>query len=261
MRIWEIFVMLLLCKELDLSSFPQLCGMDDITSSQLATAFRDGACLLDTAHSSVSPSNLQSVLEARLSHYFSQIDSPRVFELETKKSRTLEDVQLLTAQESLSVLRRIQKILGLEDSTPETSQATSSNQPPAVGTRDLGQLRTLISIVCKWGLNPLFWKVSQFWDRFLDSNGRGTPITQTSTSGDDLEQLSLMTLHCLSLLFPDRDQGPVAQTFISMTILNRHLADLLRPGIALGWLPRNFTFDGREARNEIRSLVTRILTM
>jgi hypothetical protein len=234
--------------------------MDDITRSQLATAFRDGACLLDTAHSSVSPSNLQAALEARLSQYFSQINSPRVFVLETEKFRTLEEVQLLTAQESLSVLGRIQKILGLEDSTLETSQATSGNQPPAVGARDLGQLRTLISIICKWGLNPLFWKVSQFWDRFLESNGRGT-ITETSTSGDDLEQLSLMTLRCLSLLFPDEDQGPVAQTFISMAMLNRHLADLLRPGIALGWLPRNFTFDGKETRNGIRSLVIRILTM
>lgn len=233
--------------------------MDDIIRSQLATAFRDGACLLDTAHSSVSPSNLQSVLEARLSQYFSQINSPRVFELETQKLRTLEDVQLLTAQESLSVLRRIQKILGLEDSTPETSQATSS-QPPAVGARDLGQLRTLISIVCNWGLNPLFSKVSQFWNQFLESNGRGM-ITETSPSGDDLEQLSLMTLHCLSLLFPDGDQGPVEQTFISMAMLNRHLADLLRPGIALGWLPRNFTFDGRETRNGIRSLVIRILAI
>lgn len=234
--------------------------MDDIIRSRLATAFRDGACLLDTAQSSVSPSNLQSVLEARLSQYFSQINSPRVFELETEKSWTLENVQLLTAQESLSVLRRVQKILGLGDSTPETSQATSSNQPPAVGARDLGQIRTLISIVCKWGLNPLFWKVSQFWDQFLESNGRGT-ITETSTSGDDLEQLSVMTLHCLSLLFPDGDQGPVAQTFISMAMLNRHLADLLRPAIALGWPPRNFTFDGRETRNGIRSLVIRILSM
>jgi len=234
--------------------------MDDITRSQLATAFRDGACLLDTTRSSVPPQNLQSVLEARLSQYFSQINSPGVFVLETEKSWTLEDVQLLTAQESLSVLRRIQKILGLEDLTPETSQGTSTNQPPAIGARDLGQLRTLISIICKWGLNPLFWKVSQFRDRFLESNGLGT-TTEASTSGDDLEQLSLMTLHCLSLLFPDGDQGPVAQTFISMAMLNRHLADLLRPGIALGWLPRNFTFDGRETRNRIRSLVIRILTM
>ncbi|KAF8890687.1 armadillo-type protein [Infundibulicybe gibba] len=104
---------------------------------------------------------------------------------------------------------------------------------PALGTRDLAQLRTLISIVFKWGLEPLFH--------------------------NDYARLAEFILEFETILLPNGLGGRMSQTLITATILNRHVSDLLKPCITVAWLPNSSAPTSARPMREIQPFILRIL--
>ncbi|KAI9458406.1 hypothetical protein BJY52DRAFT_1204364 [Lactarius psammicola] len=168
--------------------------------------------------------NLRAVLLVRLAQYRAQRGLPE----RDDGDLSLEQAQEETAQEALSVVESVQRILD-QDARPAPGISpvpggdTNSGEP-VIGTRDISQLRTLLSIVFKWGTEPLLAHV-QGRSQLVDAND----------APHSYERLTTMTRQLLSLLFPRGVHGTLPQTLITSTLLHRHITDILRPAIALGW--------------------------
>jgi hypothetical protein len=164
----------------------------------------------------------------------------------------LEETQFITAKEALSVLGRVQRVLNGADGE------TTDN--PLIGTRDLGELRTLLSIVFKWGVDPLFSKVVLAWpSKNALPESKGPRIIDLTTSAEDYELGSSLVSELMNLLFPNDLQGDISQTLITTTMLDRHPVDLLRPCITLGWVPRYLASDSRPSLDAARPFTVRLL--
>ncbi|KAG6854762.1 hypothetical protein C0991_001189 [Blastosporella zonata] len=210
----------------------------------LSVALADGACLI---YSTDSESDLKTLLDKRLSSYYTRTDGGR----RVPESSSLEDIQLATALEALSVITRVQKIIGV-DETPGVEQ------PPLIGTRDLKELGTLLSIAFRWGIDRLYAKALLAWpDTVPVSNAQR--IIELKTPSEDYATLTSMTLNMLRLVFPDGFRGRIPQTLITTTILEKHAMDLLKPSIMLGWLPKSLASDLRPVLDIARPMTTRFL--
>ncbi len=227
-------------------------------AKELAVTLQDASHLLQTGPGSSEgkqqPHLLKSVLEARLSHYYSSRNQnwPGV------PRETLQDVQLLTSLEALSTLERIQALLAIEDDAIV----------PAIGTRDLSQIRTLLSLVFKWGTEPLLNRVKEAWFakpvsiRFGNGNpGPSSKIVDLSNIADEYTTLSQLTLRVFTLLFPGGTSGKLPQSLITTTLLNHNLVDMLQPAFALGWLPKSMSTEDMPVVDALRPLVIRLLSM
>ena len=200
----------------------------------LRVALADGACLVDSSPAAPSP-DLKSVLVNRLSRYYARRGSGSISD-----SISLEETQFITAKEALAVVGRVQHVLNGASTDTETTDI------PLIGTRDLGELRTLLSIVFKWGVDPLISKVILAWP---SKNGppesKGPRIIDLTTITEDYELVSSLVSELMNLLFQSDLQGGILQTIITTTMLNRHAVDLLRPCITLGWVPKYLASDTR----------------
>ncbi|KAH9017024.1 hypothetical protein EDB84DRAFT_1629366 [Lactarius hengduanensis] len=179
--------------------------------------------------------DLRAVLLARLAQYRAQRGLP-------------ERQQEETAQEALSVV----------ESVPAVSGGDTPGGGPIIGTRDISQLRTLLSIVFKWGTEPLLAHVQIVWP------AKGCTQTQLVDANDaphSYERLTAMTRQLLSLLFPRGVQGTLPQTLITSTLLHRHVTDILRPAIALGWVPKALFPESFPVVDNFRPLVMHLLSM
>lgn len=214
---------------------------------RLSGALADGACLIDSTRSAAPP-DLRSALLIRLSQYYARLGSVVVID----NTKTLEEVELITAKEALSVVGRVQQVLGVEDET-------TFDQAPVIGTRDLAELRTLLSIIFKWGVDPLLSALTSAWPS--QTLGGGPRIIDLTAAPEDYGLLSDFVSALMTLIFPFGSQGQLPQTLITTTILHRHVADLLRPCIALGWLPKSLASDSTPTLDSIRPLTMRLLAM
>lgn len=241
--------------------------MDQVTSPapslshDLADALADGATLVGTTSPSNPPTNLEAVLKNRLNAYYDRLPVAGSTKLDLS---TVEDLQLQTAKESLSVLDRVQKVIDSETdaNSPGTGGEANSSLAPSIGTRDLALLRTLLSISFKWGLEPLFVRISQEWPSKLFEKMHGPQIVDLTTNTDISLIFSNMLSSIFSLVFPEGSGGRISQTLITTTILTRHVVDLLLPAIALGWLPDSLSSDPLpEFHDQAKSLVLRVLKL
>lgn len=213
---------------------------------QLRVALGDGVCLVDSSPSTPSH-DLKSVLVSRLSSYYARRGSGSI-----SGSGSLEETQLVTAREALSVIDRIHRITSDTDNT--------DTGIPLIGTRDLGQLRTLLSIVFKWGVEPLS-KVVLAWPTKNASESHGPRIIDLTTSSEDYELLLFMISVLMNLLFSNGVQGAISQTLITTIMLERHLIDLLKPCITLGWVPKYLASHSRPSLDGARLFTTRLLNL
>ncbi|KAG2156029.1 hypothetical protein DEU56DRAFT_765220 [Suillus clintonianus] len=190
---------------------------------ELATVLHSGFFLLDT--SSTAERDLKNILVHRLTQYHQVLRSipPSI--------DTAEDAQLETAQCALHVVERVQTLLD----QPDFQHEGDLKSAPAIGTRDLNTLRTLLSLIFRWGTGPLYTRLTP---SFSSKPIPGTPkiIDLTNTPADHAT-LSDLLLRLMGLLFPNGPKSTPPQTLISSTLLSRHAVDLLRPSMALGWLP------------------------
>ncbi|KAG1833106.1 hypothetical protein EV424DRAFT_1367092 [Suillus variegatus] len=208
------------------------------TQEELANVLRSGSFLLDT--SGTTQHDLKNVLVRRLTQYH------QAFGSSAPSLDTVEDAQLETAQCALHVVERVQSLLHL----PDLRQEGDLKSAPAIGTRDLSTLRTLMSLIFRWGTEILYTRLTPSLTSKLIP---GTPkiIDLTNTPADHAT-LSDLLLRLMGLLFPNGPKSTPPQTLISSTLLSRHAVDLLRPSMALGWLPS-------EPVESLRPLVLRLL--
>ena len=224
-------------------------------AEELASALAQGTCLLETSSTPSNSPDLKTVLHSRLLKYYASLESQDEVKEELRKFSTLEEMQFLTAKEALSVVQKVHHVLDIEDAkTNETL-----DQVPSIGTRDLAQLRTLLSLIFKWGIEPLFNRVALALPVIYTANT--AKIVDVSQGSDDYRFLSEFVTSVFLLIFPRGVQGQISQTLITTTILHRHVSDLLNPSIALGWLPEPLSSCSFPIIHEMRSFVIHLLKL
>jgi hypothetical protein len=230
---------------------------------ELSRCLAAGSLLIHSEKSGPAP-NLRAVLLSRLTQYRAQ----RGFPEHDYGGFSLERVQEETAEEALSVVETVQRILDQDEGVrpaPEIPPHSSEDAPgevPLIGTRDISQLRTLLSIVFKWGTEPLLAHIHVVWPSRGDSRAQsGSMILNIDDAPHMYAQLTSMTRRLLSLLFPHGVHGAIPQTLITTTLLNRHITDLLRPGISLGWVPKGLSTESFPAVDDLRPLLMRLMSM
>ncbi|KAF4619552.1 hypothetical protein D9613_005233 [Agrocybe pediades] len=224
----------------------------------LQAALSDGAILLGTSSASDKAApNMETVLKNRVQIYYDQLSS-RDSKTRTINATSLDDIQLLTAKEALSVVQRVQSLLDLEE---EDKSENGTGRAPAIGTRDLAQLRTMLSILFKWALNPLFSRVNLALPTKIPARPQGPKIIDLTLGSEDYQLLSDILMSLFSLVFPEGPEGRISQTLITTSILNYHVQDILFTAITLGWLPESFSSSSTPVLHEARSMVMRLLKL
>ena len=200
--------------------------------------------------------NLNSVLSTRLCKYYTERGIPEVQYDKTD----LSAVQLQTAKEALFVVRQVHDtFVAAEANKPEKS--TIQAEIPALGTRDVSNLRMLISIVFKWGTDALLDRVVPNWTTPPLSNAQGSVFVVDLTRGpEDYKELCDLTYQLLSVLLPSGHRGQLSQSFVANLLLTRHLSDVLKPCITLGWLPKASSTPSIPVQDDIRPLTMRLLS-
>ncbi|KAI6003949.1 hypothetical protein EDD15DRAFT_2457498 [Pisolithus albus] len=206
---------------------------------QVADILRAASHLLDS--DAGQDRNLKSVLNARLDKFYSSLSRDRPFLVRD----TIEDLHVNCSTSAESV--------------PEASdvQVEVSDDAPVIGSRDLAQLRSLLSIVFRWGIDPLLARLSHAWP--------GKPIRQVGTrivelgTPEDYHSLSSLLLRLSKVLLPSGPRGPLSETVITTVMLDRYLADFLGASIALGWLPKSLSSADTPAVDDLRPVVLRLL--
>lgn len=224
----------------------------------ISAALFDGAALLGTPSSHNTANNLEKILKTRLSAYYARLSDQVALDRLNDPSSSI-NLQSLTATEAFHVVERIQKALDSEPHGSLSEKDGVSSQAPSIGTRDLATLRTLLSLVFKWGIDPLFARVSQTW--LNENEGRGSDVIDLTTEAGDYQLLATLLMSLFSLVFPDSAQGRISQTLITTTILSRHVTDILLPALGLGWLPEPLSTPLPPILHDTRPLVVRLMRL
>ena len=200
--------------------------------------------------------NLNSVLSARLSKYYAERGVP-----EANYDKTdLSAVQLQTAKEALFVVRKVHDALTLAEAN-QPERANIQTEIPALGTRDVSNLRTLISIVFKWGTDALLDRVVPNWTTTpLSKTQASATIADLTRGPEDYKELCNLTYRLLSVVLPSGHRGQLSQGFVANLLLTRHLSDVLKPCITLGWLPKALSTSSLPVQDDIRPLTMRLLS-
>ena len=199
---------------------------------------------------------LQSVLSARLSKYYTERGVP---EVEYDKT-DLSVIQLQTAKEALFVVRQVHDALTLAEAD-QSEKGTVQTEIPALGTRDVSHIRTLISIVFKWGTDVLLDRVAPNWTTPTSTKAQGPASIVDLTRGpEDYKELCDLTYQLLSIVLPSGHRGQLSESFVANILLTRHLSDVLKPCITLGWLPKALSKPSTPVQDDIRPLTMRLLS-
>ena len=197
-----------------------------MVQEELVNILHAGSFLLDT--SSTAERDLKNVLVRRLTQYHQTLGSS------PPSLDTVEHAQLETAQCALHIVERVQSLLDKPDLCSSHHEGDPTNAP-AIGVRDLNTLRTLLCLIFRWGTEPLYIRLSpSFPSKPTVSTPKIIDLTYTPA---DRATLSVLLLRLMGLLFPGGPKDTPPQTLISSTLLARHVVDLLRPSMALGWFP------------------------
>lgn len=219
-------------------------------TKELEIALRDGYRLTqadsETRQTNKQHQDLKFILESRLSRYYSSHSQKWIPESGT----SIRDIQLLTAREALTVIERIQNILTIEDDAIV----------PVIGTRDLNQIRTLLSLVFKWGIEPLLDQVKEAWPA-KSTDDSPSRILDISNISNDYPLLVQLIRRILGLILPAGEHGKVPQSLITTTLLGRHLVDVLHPALTVGWLPKSLSSETMPVVDSVRPLIMRLLSM
>ncbi|KAF8627184.1 hypothetical protein AX15_004502 [Amanita polypyramis BW_CC] len=214
--------------------------------SELSTIFSRANCL--TASEPLP--DLKSTLSARLSRYYEL----RTAKPDNLQQLSLEDLQYLTAKEALNSVSEIQAVLGSNASAEKSDAGISA----ALGTRDLAQLRTLLSVIFKWGTAPLLTSCLRIWPSKAVAEAKITSLEETSRQYQSLVEF---TISLMGILFPSGSSGPLLNTHVTAVLINRHLVDLLKPCFALGWLPKSLVTGPIITHDPLRPVTLRLLSV
>ncbi|KAJ7507767.1 hypothetical protein B0H11DRAFT_2314195 [Mycena galericulata] len=172
-----------------------------------------GLCLIESASDNASH-DLKSVLSSRLARFYACLE-------QNDRVDSSQSLELTTATEALNVLERVHTILDSED--------------VPIGTRDLAELRTLLAIAFKWGVDPLLSRAMLAWP----SKSARSQIIDLTNTPEDYSLLCDFVSRLLRIALPANEPT------------------LLRPCIAVGWLPKALAPDA--APDSIRPMTARLL--
>ncbi|KAM6495912.1 hypothetical protein JOM56_008618 [Amanita muscaria] len=214
-------------------------------TSPLTTIF---ACANQLTIAEPSP-DLRTALSNRLCRYYELRGSKR----DDLENLSLSELQLLTADEALNTVSDVHKLLSQDTHAEGQGQDVRG----ALGTRDLARLRTLISIVFKWGVETLLSRCLQIWPTKL---GESPGVTPSEEVLKQYNALVAMTNRLMGMIFP-RSSGPPSITHVTAAINDGHLIDLLRPCLALGWLPKSLSTEYIVSCDSLRLVTLRLLSI
>ncbi|KAI0698516.1 hypothetical protein C8T65DRAFT_660439 [Cerioporus squamosus] len=201
------------------------------------------------------PADLKGVLHRRLSKYRALCDQAVPAE-----DISLESLQLETAMESLLILELLHKAL-TNPATPAAENTTAERDPSLIGTRDLGLIRTLLSIVFKWAVENLLQRiVTGIPSTSSSHSGTGARIIDLTGLPHEFSTLSSVTSRLLSLPLSDGISSPLSQSAVTATLLNRYLSDLLLPCVVIGWLPKSLATETMPTSDSLRPQVMHLLS-
>ena len=233
-------------------------------SDHLKSLIEAGALLAGSSRSE-GASNLDDVLRSRLAQYYTHEN----IQNDVQNLRNLEDVQAETSREALHILEQVQLHLvgkggpDIHERPDIQEQPANTSEQELLGTRDLGYMRTLLSLVFKWLVEPTLGRVCASIPT-TSAGARKMPevrIIDLTTVPEDFQQLKDVVLRVIHLILPTGLAGPPNATILSSVILDKHLSDLLKPTLVLGWLPKSLASESVSPIDELRPLVVRLMHM
>ena len=201
---------------------------------------------------------LKSVLAARLTQYDQHLNRPEV----DRSSKALEDLQLETACEALHVVSRVQTLINTSPDITDNKEANTRDDY-VIGTRDLSYMRTLLSITAKWAFEPLLHRVTSAIPNTTPVGHRrsGVQVIDLTTVPEDFRLLCALVDEFFAILLPHGVTDSIPTTHISVFVLDRHLSDLFRAGITLGWLPKSQATESVSPVDRLRPIMMHLLSM
>ncbi|KAH9918173.1 uncharacterized protein BXZ73DRAFT_92241 [Epithele typhae] len=229
---------------------------------QVFSLFQAAVVLTGTSSSPDSRSaNMKAILLRRLHEYHEFIG-----ESHENEDGTLDAAQRATALESLSLLEHLHKHLQAREQEPAPGSVKGENyeakmDPSLVGSRDLALMRTLLSIVFKWALEPLVGRVASA----IPSTSalhitKGARIIDLTGLPHEYSTLSSICDRLLSVSLSNGVSSPLSQSAVAAILLNQHLSDLLLPCIVVGWLPKSLSSEDMPTGNTLRPQIMYLLT-
>jgi hypothetical protein len=215
-----------------------------------ADILQQGAILCGTGGHTAA--DVKTVLGARLQRYRTAVGRP------AEDTLDLDALQLQTSQEALDVLLRAQRA-ALQECVEESLPVESDAPASAIGTRDLATIRILLSLVFKWGIEPSYTRLREVWP-VSSTSGAARMVELADKPPDAHKLLTSLVLGLSQLVYPRGVTGDVAETAITSTLYERHLADLIRSSLALGWLPKSLASPTVPVIDELRPMIMRLLT-
>ena len=217
--------------------------MNVMTSNHLREALQLAAIIAGTTIKADAFKDTKVVLSSRLAEYQTlsgtDLDTP---------IGDLHRLEQLTGHAALLTLERVQHAL--------QGAAPNPDDKPLLGTRDLSYIRTLLAITFKWAIDPLLVRLSSSWPVSL--KGKQThAIIDLTVEPDDESRLHSLAARLLALTMADFAHKH--HDFISPIMIDKHLADLLKPTIAIGWLPQSLMVELSTDYSQIRRSVMKLL--
>ncbi|KAL5527881.1 hypothetical protein ACEPAG_6682 [Sanghuangporus baumii] len=206
----------------------------------LAIALKSGSVISGSNSSenkAANPNGLADILRSRLEQFDTIID-----DISRTRSLDLQSLQLDTAYASLYVLERVHSLL-VEH---EAQHSKDSAVPLPIGSKDMSQIRTHISVVFNWGTELL---TSRILPSLPDKPMRvpaippGAQIIDLTATHENYTLLFNITSRLLGIILPEGPQSPSSTTFVATTIWSRGFTDLLKTCIFLAWLPSDVRGD------------------
>ncbi len=231
--------------------------MQKMTTTRTLEELLRGAAVLTGPSTSpeTRPADLKGVLHRRLSEYRALGDQACPAE-----DASLESLQLETAVESLLILELLHKAL-TDPAATTSASATAEKDPSLIGTRDLGLIRTLVSIVFKWAAEPLLRRIVAGIPSTSSSHAvTGARIIDLTGLPLEFSTLYSVTSRLLSLPLSDGITSPLSQSAVTATLLNRYLSDLLLPCVIIGWLPKSLASETMPTADTVRPQVMHLLS-
>ena len=206
-----------------------------------------------SSREALSP-DIKEVLVSRLRRYYAAVGHAN----KNYDGLPLEDVQRDTAVAAIHIIEDAQNVyLGHYEASHPSDKGTSEG----IGARDLRQLRTLISLVFKWGVAPRLSSVEESFPLKLGAQiSRSRAIVDLTNVPEDYKFVSSLTVRLLRLVYPDGVHESLSPTIITVALLERHLSDLLRPCLSLGWLPKALETEATPIMHGFRPPIMRLLT-
>ncbi|KAH9853650.1 hypothetical protein C2E23DRAFT_113637 [Lenzites betulinus] len=223
--------------------------------------FRAAAILTGPSGSSDErPSHLKDVLRRRIVDYSHAMSKPA-----PTGDLSLEVLQSHTALEALFLLECLQERLKVPNTLikPDdvSNGAVPEHEQPLLGSRDLAMIRTLLSILFQWAVDPLLQRIVSAIPSTSASQGIARAgIIDLTGLPHEFSTLSSISSRLLALVLPAGPGSPIAQSGVTAALLNQQLSDLLVPCIVIGWLPKSLASEDMPTADSVRPLVMHLLS-